>query len=341
MDLPIHKWIQTCTIVARAHRRRTLTNPLRNFIFWLSTKKAITDAVSRQGMRYGFARRFVAGETLEEALAASAELCRSGRRVILNLLGENVTTPKEARRACDSYLAALEALERDRLDGNISIKPTQLGLDFDAALCQTLTEEIAAAAAQLGRNIEIDMEASAYTERTIQIFEEVTRRHGNVGLAVQSYLRRSADDLKRLAKLYAPGKPVKIRLVKGAYLEPAAVAFRTKSEVDANYRKLLNRLFADRKEFFPAIGTHDPVMVRYARERIAQLGFTLGQYEFEMIYGIRRDLQQELVAQGHPLRVYVPFGTAWCPYFMRRISERPANLWFVLKSLIVERKSKH
>jgi proline dehydrogenase len=304
-------------------------------------------------MRHGFARRFVAGETLDQAMAASAELHRAGRRVILNLLGENVATAEESRHSRDSYLAALTAL--GTLDGaggasdagesrmaraNISIKLTQLGLDFDRDACLTLTSEIAAAAANLGRSIEIDMEGTPYTGRTLNIYETVQREHGNVGLALQAYLRRSAADLERLSALNDGTRRVKIRLVKGAYHEPAAAAFQKKSDVDANYRRLLDRLLQPgAAQFFTAIATHDPTLVAHAEERIKQHALTADDYEFQMIYGIRRDLQEQVRAQGHPLRVYVPFGTAWCPYFMRRLSERPANLWFVLRSLLAERNA--
>ena len=210
---------------------------LRNLIHWLSTKKSVTDAIARQGMRRGFARRFVAGETLAEAIAVSADLCRTGRRVSLNQLGENVTTAAEALRSKDSYLATLEALHGAALDGNISIKLTQIGLDLDRDMCLSMAQEIAAAARAMGRSIEIDMEGSAYTETTLQIFEAVQQCHGNAGLAIQAYLRRSLDDLERLAPL-AP----KVRLVKGAYKEPPELAFQKKSEVDANYRRLLDRV---------------------------------------------------------------------------------------------------
>jgi proline dehydrogenase len=309
---------------------------LRNFIFWLSTKKRITDAIARRGMRYGFARRFVAGETLDEAMGPAADLCRAGRRIILNHLGENVATLEEAQSSRDSYIHILNTLAAARLDGNISIKLTQLGLDLDRDLCLSLTEEIAAAAKSLDRTIEIDMEGSAYTDLTIEIFEAAQRRRGNIGLAIQSYLRRSERDLDRLAPL-AP----KVRLVKGAYREPAAAAFQKKQDVDANFRRLLDRLLrpAAGGRFTAAIGTHDPVLIQYAEAKIRELSLGREQYEFQMIYGIRRDLQQQVYAAGHPLRVYIPFGTAWCPYFMRRLAERPANLWFVLRSLFAERKS--
>ncbi len=306
---------------------------IRDFIFWLSTKKRVTDVIARRGMRYGFARRFIAGETLDEALAASAELGRAGRRVSLNHLGENVSTREEAERARDSYIRMVQELDAKGLDGNVSIKLTQLGLDFDRSLCQTLTGEIAAAADELGRTIEVDMEGTAYTDASLDIFEATRRHFSNVGLAIQAYLYRSEKDLERLAPL-AP----KIRLVKGAYREPPNLAFQKKSDVDANYRRLLDRLLAPSPNgrFFPAIATHDPAMLDYARQHLSQRGFTPDRYEFQMIYGVRRDLQQELREQGHPLRIYVPFGTEWCPYFMRRLAERPANCWFVLRSLAAE-----
>jgi proline dehydrogenase len=307
---------------------------LRNLIFWLSTKKRVTDAIARRGMRRGFARRFVAGETLAEAIGPSTELCRGGRRVSLNQLGENVSSSEEARQSRDSYVATLEALERADLDGNISIKLTQLGLDLDRELCLCLTQEIAARAQALGRTIEIDMEGSAYTETTIEIFEAVHRQHGNAGLAIQAYLRRSESDLERLAPL-SP----KVRLVKGAYREPLSVAFQKKSEVDASYRRLLDRLLRPGTGgcFLTAIGTHDPELVAYACKKVGEHGVPRERYEFQMLLGIRRDLQRQVFAEGHPLRVYVPWGTAWCPYFMRRLAERPANVWFVLRSLLADR----
>jgi proline dehydrogenase len=307
---------------------------LRNLIFWLSTKKSVTDAISRQGMRRGFARRFVAGETLADAMGPSAELCRAGRRVSLNQLGENVTTPEEARLSRDSYIATLEALHAAGLNGNISIKLTQLGLDLDRDLCLLLAQEIAARARALGRTIEIDMEGSSYTKTTIDIFEAVQRCHGNAGLAIQAYLRRSQNDLERLAPLHS-----KVRLVKGAYREPADVALQKKHEVDANYRRLLDRLLLQQgnNRFFTAVGTHDPGLIQYAVEKIREYGVPREKYEFQMLLGIRRDLQRKVFDDGHPLRVYVPWGTAWCPYFMRRLAERPANLWFVLQSLWAER----
>jgi proline dehydrogenase len=312
---------------------------LRNFILWLSTKKRLTNFLARRGLRAGFARRFVAGELLADAIGASLVLQKLGYGIILNHLGENVTTREEAARTRDSYVEMIHALESAGLRGNISIKPTQLGLDLGRdlgrELCQSLSIEIAQEAKRLGRGIEVDMESSAYTDVTLDIFEAMQRQVGNVGLAVQSYLRRTEADLERLVPL-SP----KIRLVKGAYREPPSVAFQKKREVDQNYRRLTDRLLALAGEhrLVAAIATHDPAMVEYARAKITQNGLEKDRYEFQMIYGIRRDLEQQLQAQGHPVKIYVPFGADWCPYFMRRLAERPANCWFVVRNLFAERK---
>jgi proline dehydrogenase len=292
----------------------------------------VTDWVARLGARHDFTRRFVAGETLGQALETIAPLARAGQRVILNHLGENVATPAEARGARDSYIRMLRSLPDAGIDGNIAVKLTQLGLDLDRELCLGLTHEIAAAAAAMRNTIEIDMEGSACTDSTLRIFEEVQREHGNAGVALQAYLRRSQSDLQRLAPL-SP----KIRLVKGAYRESPSVAFQKKSEVDANYRRLLDRML-ELSGSIVAIATHDPALVDYAFAKIRGLGLPSARYEFQMLLGIRRDLQQKVISQGHPFRVYVPFGSAWVPYFMRRLSERPANLIFVMRSLLAERK---
>lgn len=317
----------------------------------------MTDWVARLGASHDFTRRFVAGETLAQTLETIAPLARAGQRVILNHLGENVAAPAEARAARDSYIRMLRSFPDAGIDGNIAVKLTQLGLDLDRELCLGLTHEIAAAAAAMRNTIEIDMEGSACTDSTIRIYEEVQREHGNAGLALQAYLRRSQSDLQRLAPLNP-----KIRLVKGAYREPASIAFQKKSEVDANYRRLLDRMFdliskapeekkIERQPSGPrqsgapmgaapvvAIATHDPALVDYAFAKISGLGLPAARYEFQMLLGIRRDLQQKVISAGHPFRVYVPFGSAWVPYFMRRLSERPANLLFVMRSLLAERK---
>ena len=306
---------------------------VRNFIFWLSTKRGVTDPIARRGMKYGFARRFVAGETLDEALTASQQLCSQGRNISLNHLGENVTSEAAAREVRDGYIHMVEELHAKNIAGNISIKLTQLGLDINKELCRSLAREIAARASALGRTIEMDMEGSPYTDATLDIFESAQREWGNCGLAVQAYLFRTENDLLRLSQV----KP-KIRLVKGAYREPKNIAYQKKADVDANYKKLSTVLLegATRGSFLAAFGTHDPFMLAHIRTEIARLQLPKVGYEFQMIYGIRRDLQDEVRAAGDTLQVYVPFGTDWCPYFMRRLSERPANCWFVLRSLLAE-----
>ena len=297
----------------------------------------MTNAIARRGMQYGFARRFVAGETLGEALTAGQELCQQGHHVSLNHLGENVSTEAAAREVCAGYIQMVEQMHLKGLTGNISIKLTQLGLDLSKDLCQSLAGAIAKRAAELGRTIEMDMEASAYVDATLDICEAVQRESANAGLAVQAYLHRTEKDLRRLAPL----KP-KIRLVKGAYREPKTIALQNKSDVDANYKRLTTLLLegAAQGTFFPAIASHDPMMVAHAQGEAARLQLAKDKYEFQMIYGIRRDLQQQVHAAGNTLQVYVPFGTDWCPYFMRRLSERPANCWFVLRSLVAESGSR-
>ena len=280
----------------------------------------------------------MAGETLDEALQAVAPISRAGQPVILNHLGENVATRDEARQACDSYVRMLRSLHEAGISGNIAVKLTQLGLAFDPQLCLSLAREIAAAAAALQNSIEIDMEASAYTAATLRILEQVQKECDNAGVAIQAYLFRSQADLENLLPL-----KVKVRLVKGAYREPPSVAFQRKSEVDASYRKLLDRmldllLLPNGHAPRLAIATHDPALIDYACARIRKLNVRPNQYEFQMLLGIRRDLQQKVLSLGHPLRVYVPFGEAWVPYFMRRLSERPANVMFVLRSLLAEAK---
>jgi proline dehydrogenase len=308
----------------------------RDFILWLSTKPSVTNTIARRGMKNGFARRFIAGETLDEVLGACAALCAQGRTVSLNHLGENVSTEAAANKVFDTYVHLLEQVHARNLPGNISIKLTQLGLVVGRGFCENLTRNIASRARELHRTIEIDMEASAYTEVTLEIFEAVQRASGNVALAIQAYLYRSENDLKRLELL----RP-KIRLVKGAYREPKDVAFQEKSAVDANFKRLTTQLMegAARGTFFPAIGSHDPAMAAHAQAEAGRLQVPNDKYEFQMLYGIRRDLQDQVFCQGSRVQVYVSFGTDWCPWFMRRLAERPANCWFVLRSLLAERKT--
>jgi len=305
----------------------------RDFILWLSTKPSVTNAVARRGMKNGFARRFIAGETHDEVLSACAALCAQGRTVSLNHLGENVATEAAANRVFNTYAHLLEQLHDRNLRGNISIKLTQLGLVLSRQFCENLAQNIARHARELHRTIEIDMEGSAYTDVTLDIFESVQRASGNAALAIQAYLYRTENDLMRLEQL----RP-KIRLVKGAYREPKNIAFQEKSAVDTNFKRLTTLLMegAARGTFFPAIASHDPAMAAHAQAEAARLQLPHDKYEFQLLYGIRRDLQDQLARQGHAVQVYVSFGTDWCPWFMRRLAERPANCWFVLRSLFSE-----
>jgi proline dehydrogenase len=300
---------------------------MRDFVFWLSTKKAFTQPIARTGMRLGFAKRFIAGETLEDGLRAATELNAKGLKVIMNRLGENVTDRREAEEAAASYREILQELTQRKIDGSTSIKPTQLGLDFAPDLCRELTLSVVREAAALDNFVEIDMESSAYTDATVELFEAVRRQHENVGLAVQSYLYRTEADLRRLQPLHP-----KIRLVKGAYREPASIAFPKKSGVDENFRKLMRMVFSD--NFIPAIATHDERMLVLAKQIAREKNWPSDRWEFQMIFGVARNLQEQLVREGYRMRVYIPYGTEWLPYFMRRLSERPANLWFVVKSIL-------
>ncbi len=300
---------------------------LRDFISWLSTKPFVTQPIARTGMRLGFARRFIAGETLEEALQVAGDLNAKGMLVIMNQLGENVTERREAEAAYESYHKILRELSARKINGNITIKPTQLGLDFAPDLCRELTLRLTGEAASFRTIVEIDMEHSSVSGATVDLFEQVRSRHENVGLAVQSYLHRTEGDLRRLQ----PSHP-KIRLVKGAYLEPSTVAFPEKRQVDENYRTLMAILFAD--GFFPAIATHDESLLEYAKELARNHAMAPDAWEVQMLLGVRRDLQEKLVREGILVRVYVTFGTQWVPYFMRRLAERPANVAFVLRSVL-------
>jgi proline dehydrogenase len=300
---------------------------LRDTILWLASQEWITRPIARTGMTLGFARRFIAGETLEDALRTASALNAKGMKVVLNQLGEHVRERSEAEASCASYVRILNEIRRAGIDGLITIKPTQLGLEFAPDLCRDLTSRIADEAERLENFVEMDMEHSAVCEATVRLFEEVRARHANVGLAVQSYLRRTASDLDRL-KHFHP----KIRLVKGAYQEPSEVAFPEKRQVDESYRDLLGILFHD--GFTPAVATHDEALLADAKGMAKRGGLSPSEWEIQMLLGVRRDLQEALVREGYTMRVYVTFGTQWVPYFMRRLAERPANVGFVLKSIL-------
>lgn len=288
---------------------------------------------SRFGMRSpeSFARRFVAGETIEEAIAAARAVEAQGLTQTLDLLGESVAREQEARAATDAYLAMLPRIAEAGIGRNVSIKLTQLGLDLSEELAGEHLRAILERAHQASFFVRIDMENSPYVEATLRLFEQMWRSGlNNVGVVLQSALKRTEADLSRVLALGA-----RVRLVKGAYKEPAAAAWQAKAEVDAAYVRLLHRLLAEGT--YPAIATHDPAMIEETRRVAASLGLAPDRYEFQMLFGVRRDLQTALRAQGFGVRVYIPYGREWFPYFMRRLGERPANVAFVLKSLWHER----
>jgi proline dehydrogenase len=299
---------------------------LRSTLLYLSESKKLAHWTMKMGVSRRVAQRFVAGETLEDAIAAARTLNRAGYTVSLDLLGENVLDKDGAIRAADVYVAMFDRIAAEKLDGNISLKLTQLGLDLDAQLCESLLTQIAAAAARHHNFLRIDMEGSPYTQRTVDLCTRVKAATDAVGTVIQSYLRRSERDVR---DLIAAG--CRIRLVKGAYQEPAEIAFPEKKDVDANFVKLMEILLPS--GIYHAIATHDPRMIDATKKFAAAQGIAKDRFEFQMLYGIRTDLQEGLRREGYRVRIYIPFGTDWFPYFMRRLAERPANLTFFLRNL--------
>jgi proline dehydrogenase len=299
---------------------------LRATLLKLSESKRLARWAMSNGLSRSVARRWVAGETLEDAIAAARTLNASGFPVSLDLLGENVLDKDGAIRAADTYVAMFDRIAAEHLNGNISLKLTQLGLDLDPALCESLVSRIANSAARHGNFLRIDMEGSPYTQRTVDLCKRVRARTDSVGTVIQSYLRRSEQDVRDLIAVGC-----RIRLVKGAYKEPAEIAFPAKADVDANFVSLMKILLLS--GIYHGIATHDPRMIDATKDFASSNGIGKEQFEFQMLYGIRTDLQRQLIGEGYRLRVYIPFGTDWYPYFMRRLAERPANLTFFLRNL--------
>ncbi len=272
------------------------------------------------------ATRFVAGETLDEALAVGRKLNSEGITVTLDCLGESVTSLEEAAQARDVYVRTLSAIHDSGIQGNVSLKLTQFGLDISAEQCLANVEILVRRAAELGSFVRVDMESSEYTDRTLDIVSTLFSRYPVVGIVIQAYLYRSRKDVENLS-----ARGIRVRLCKGAYLEPAGVAFAHKSEVDRNYADLMKLLLT--AGTYPAIATHDEAMIEATKAWAAERNIPRDAFEFQMLYGIRRDLQRKLISEGYRLRLYVPFGRAWYPYYMRRLAERPANVFFILRNL--------
>ena len=308
----------------------TFASASKAFFHALAGSGAIKQAASRFGMRRptSFARRFIAGETVEEAIAAARVIEAQGMQVTLDYLGESVASVEEAAAATRAYLTVVDAIAASGVGRNISLKLTQLGLDVDRATTVDNLRKILDRAQPHDFFVRIDMESSAYTERTLEIFETLWHQgYRNAGVVIQSYLHRSDADIRRMNALGA-----RVRLVKGAYKEPKDVAYQSMDDVNAKFLEQMRMLLDEGT--YPAIATHDPRMIDAARAHAKARGYASNRFEFQMLYGIRRDLQAQLTAEGYPFRVYVPFGREWFPYFMRRLGERPANVLFVAKSLI-------
>ena len=299
---------------------------MRATLLKLSSSKGLARWVTSHSTTRRMAQRFVAGEELDQAIAAARVCNQNGLKVSLDLLGESVSNSEEARRARDMYYVVFDRIAQEKLDANVSLKLTQLGLDLGDALCQELVESIVERAAGYGNFVRVDMEGSVYTQRTIDLVKRVRAKTPSVGVVVQAYLKRTANDVPGLLAAQC-----RMRLCKGAYKEPADIAFAAKSDVDANYVRLMQEMLPS--GIYHGIATHDPRMIDATKEFVAARAIAKSAFEFQMLYGIRTDLQQSLVREGFTMRVYIPYGKDWFPYFMRRLAERPANVMFFAKNL--------
>jgi proline dehydrogenase len=304
---------------------------LRASLLWLSEQERIFQFVRRNGLAWRFASRFVAGETADGAVAAARELNAAGITATVDLLGEAVADPAEARAARGTYLDLLDRITAAGLEANVSVKLTQMGLAIDEALCVENLRAILTKARAHRSFVRIDMEQSAYTEATLRLFRQTFHpEFGNVvGVVLQSCLRRTARDVDDMIALGA-----RVRLCKGAYKEPPSVAFPDKRDVDANYATCMERLLE--RGNYPGMATHDERLIERATGLARGRGLAPERFEFQMLYGVRRDLQRRLRADGYRVRAYVPFGTHWYPYLMRRLAERPANIAFLVGGMLKE-----
>ena len=299
---------------------------LRSTLLHVAASPTIRDWMTHSVATRRVANRFVAGETIDTALAAVAELNAQGLSATLDHLGENVSTEAEAAAARDVCLEMLDRIDQRRLNSHISVKLTQLGLDLSVDLCRKNLESLLERAGRYTSFVRVDMEGSPYTQRTLDMVCDLHQRYENIGAVVQAYLRSTEKDVERLL-----AAKIRIRLCKGAYQEPAEVAFQEKAEVDRNYVKLAQRLLES--GIYHGIATHDEHIIRAVEEHARSRGIAQTSFEFQMLYGIRRDLQRQLRRDGWGMRVYIPFGSHWFPYLVRRLAERPANLFFIVRNL--------
>lgn len=304
---------------------------LRNALLYLSSQPNVFNFVRHNRMAKGFASRFVAGETLETALAAVRQLNSKGITATLDLLGESVRNEQEARESARAYLHMLDRIQEQRLNANVSVKLTAMGLDVSEDLCVSNMQNILERAREHESFVRLDMEGSRYTQKTLELFYDrlYPSYRGNVGIVLQSYLYRSYSDVMDANKASA-----RVRLCKGAYKEPAIVAYPEKKDVDESYMRCMRSLLQD--GHYPGIATHDEAIVTATKRFARENDIKTDQFEFQMLYGVRRDLQDKLVSEGYRMRVYVPFGTQWYPYLMRRLAERPANVAFITGNIVKE-----
>jgi proline dehydrogenase len=299
---------------------------LRTLLLELAKRPSLGQWITSHSVTARIARRFVPGEHLAEALEAARQSNGAGMSVSLDQLGENVMTREAAIRARDTYIEILDRIAAERLDANISLKLTHLGLDLDEESCAAQLRAVTERAAALKNFVRVDMEGSAYTDRTLRLVKQLRAGTDAVGTVIQAYLHRSKQDIQDLQRAGC-----RIRLVKGAYKEPPEIAFQRKRDVDANYVALTQLLLSS--GLYHAIATHDQKMIDAATGYAGAHGISKDKFEFQMLYGVRTDLQRRLVREGYRFRVYIPFGEEWFPYFMRRLAERPANLLFLLRNL--------
>lgn len=310
-----------------------MASPLRHTLIALSKSPMMQEIIVGVPISRRMARRFVAGETLADAIDAIRATNALGMAATLDFLGEHVSTEAEARTNADEYIRALQAIQETGVDANISIKLTAMGLAVDDEFCYHNVRRIVEAAADLGNFVRIDMEDSPVTDRTLAIYRRLRAEFDNVGVVVQAYLYRTEEDVRGLM---AQGM-AHLRLCKGAYDEPPAVAFPSKAEVDHSMTRLIRLMLDSQAEFpgtYPAVASHDHRIINWTKAYAHHHQIAPDRFEFQMLYGIRRDLQQQLADQGYRMRIYIPYGTRWYPYFMRRLAERPANLLFFARALV-------
>lgn len=303
---------------------------LRAFFVRLSENRPLRNFAEQSSIGRRFSSRFVAGTEIQDAVRVTQAVNRAGMRVTIDNLGENVTNAEEARHSAKLYDEILAQIGANQLNANISLKLTHMGLDVDEKLAREMVAGLVAKAAAMTPEgfVRVDMEGSPYTQRTLDFVHELHRMPGNgncVGAVIQAYLKRSESDIEKLLS-----EKIRIRLCKGAYKEPATIAFEDKADVDANYVKLMKVLM--KSGVYHGLATHDEKIIREAQAFAAREKIARDSFEFQMLYGIRRDLQQRLVRDGWGMRVYIPFGTEWYPYFMRRLGERPANALFIARN---------